>query len=120
MPSMMAPTVVLRDGEVELVLGSAGSNRIRSALLQTILGAVDHGRDIVDAVEAPRVHVEAGTLWAEPGAPVAELTGRGLTVVPFRDRNVFFGGVQAVRRDPRTGALSGAGDPRRGGAVVAV
>lgn len=120
MPSMMAPTVVLHDGEVELVLGSAGSNRIRSALLQTIVGAVDRGLDIVSAVEAPRVHVEAGTLWAEPGATLDELRGRGLHVVPFRDRNVFFGGVQAVRRDPRTGALSGAGDPRRGGAVVTV
>ena len=43
MPSMMAPTIVMRDGEVELVLGSAGSNRIRSALLQTIIGVVDHG-----------------------------------------------------------------------------
>src|SRR6202035_5832461 len=41
MPSMMAPSVVMRDGAVELVLGSAGSNRIRSALLQTIVGAVD-------------------------------------------------------------------------------
>ncbi|MEX2108206.1 MAG: gamma-glutamyltransferase, partial [Solirubrobacterales bacterium] len=34
-PSMMAPTVVLRDGEIELGLGSAGSNRIRSAIVQT-------------------------------------------------------------------------------------
>ena len=40
---MMAPTVVLRDGAPELVLGSAGSNRIRSAILQTIVGVVDHG-----------------------------------------------------------------------------
>ena len=43
LPSMMAPTVVLRDGEPELVLGSAGSNRIRSAILQTIVGVVDRG-----------------------------------------------------------------------------
>ena len=44
MPSMMSPTVVLGDGgDVELVLGSAGSNRIRSAILQVIVGAVDHG-----------------------------------------------------------------------------
>src|SRR6185295_18634274 len=44
MPSMMAPTVVVGDGgEVELVLGSAGSNRIRSAILQVIVGALDHG-----------------------------------------------------------------------------
>ncbi len=48
MPSMMAPSIVMRDGEVELVLGSAGSNRIRSALLQTIVGVVDHGLDVRD------------------------------------------------------------------------
>ena len=42
-PSMMAPTVVLRDGEIELGLGSAGSNRIRSAILQTIVRAVEQG-----------------------------------------------------------------------------
>src|SRR5205823_4478851 len=41
MPSMMAPSIVMREGEVELVLGSAGSNRIRSALLQTIVAVVD-------------------------------------------------------------------------------
>ncbi len=46
MPSMMAPSVVMRDGQVELVLGSAGSNRIRSAILQTIVGVVDHGMQV--------------------------------------------------------------------------
>jgi len=120
MPSMMAPTVVLRDGEVELVLGSAGSNRIRSALLQTIVNALDGGRAIRDAVEAPRVHFEAGTLWAEPGIALDELEQLGHAVVAFRDRNVFFGGVQAVQRDPATGEVRGAGDPRRGGVAVTV
>ena len=42
-PSMMAPTVVLRDGAVEVALGSAGSNRIRSAIVQTIAGVIDGG-----------------------------------------------------------------------------
>jgi gamma-glutamyltranspeptidase/glutathione hydrolase len=117
MPSMMAPTAVLRDGEVELVVGSAGSNRIRSALLQTIVGVVDHGLDARAAVEAPRAHYEGGVVYAEPGVPVSELTGR--EIVAFRARNLFFGGVQAVVRDRATGALTGAGDPRRGGAVAA-
>ena len=45
LPSMMAPTVVRRAGAAELVLGSAGSNRIRSAILQTILRVVDDGLD---------------------------------------------------------------------------
>lgn len=119
MPSMMAPTVVLRDGEVELALGSAGSNRIRSAILQAIVGVVDHGLAAEAAVVAPRAHFEDGVVYAEPGVPVEELRAAGRSeIVQFRDRNIFFGGVQAVERDVRSGAVTGAGDPRRGGAVV--
>ena len=121
MPSMMAPSVVMRDGEVELVLGSAGSNRIRSALLQTIVGVVDHGLGAREAVDAPRVHFEDGVLYAEPGIDLGELAGAdspvgGGQVVEFSELNLFFGGVQAVLR--RGDAIDGAGDPRRGGVAV--
>ena len=118
LPSMMAPTVVERDGEVLLTLGSAGSNRIRSAILQVILGVIDRGLSLVDAVEAPRVHWEAGTVYAEPGADADALAAAGYEVALFESLNVFFGGAQAVRRDPASGDMVGAGDPRRGGAVV--
>jgi gamma-glutamyltranspeptidase/glutathione hydrolase len=119
LPSMMAPTVVLGDDDaVELVLGSAGSNRIRSAILQVIVGVTDHGLDARAAVEAPRLHLEGETVYAEPGIELSSLEGRGLTLAPFRARNLFFGGAQAVERDRVTGALSGAGDPRRGGAAA--
>jgi gamma-glutamyltranspeptidase/glutathione hydrolase len=118
MPSMMAPTAVLAGGELELVLGSAGSNRIRSAILQTIIGVVDHGLSADAAVTAPRAHFEAGTVYAEPGVPIDGLRASGRQIVSFRDRNLFFGGVQAIRRDPASSALAGAGDPRRGGAVA--
>jgi gamma-glutamyltranspeptidase/glutathione hydrolase len=122
MPSMMAPTVVMRDGEVELVLGSAGSNRIRSALLQAIVGVVDHGMDARKAVDAPRVHFEDGVLYAEPGIDLGELRVEGdpsassAEIVEFGALNLFFGGVQAVQR--RGGNVNGAGDPRRGGVAV--
>jgi gamma-glutamyltranspeptidase/glutathione hydrolase len=116
MPSMMAPSIVMRDGEVELVLGSAGSNRIRSALLQTIVGAVDHDLDARDAVDAPRVHFESGVIYAEPGIALEQLERDGAQVVRFSGPNLFFGGVQAVRR--RGTVLTGAGDPRRGGVAV--
>jgi gamma-glutamyltranspeptidase/glutathione hydrolase len=104
MPSMMAPSVVMHEGEVELVLGSAGSNRIRSALLQTIVGAVDHGLLAREAV-----------VYAEPGIDV-ELLGADRDIVVFGAPNLFFGGVQAVQR--RGGLLNAAGDPRRGGVAV--
>jgi gamma-glutamyltranspeptidase/glutathione hydrolase len=121
LPSMMSPTVILRDGELEAGLGSAGSNRIRSAIVQVILRLVDDGLDVREAVEAPRVHFEQGIVSAEPGVDAAgleRLESRGAKVDRWSDRNMFFGGVQAVARDPETGELSAAGDPRRGGAVV--
>jgi gamma-glutamyltranspeptidase/glutathione hydrolase len=119
LPSMMAPTVVLAGGRPELVLGSAGSNRIRSALLQVIVNVIDHGMDARAAVEAPRLHWEDGSVYTEPGIDHAALAEAGCTLAPFRDRNLFFGGCQAVERSA-DGVLSGGGDPRRGGAVVVV
>ena len=115
MPSMMAPSVVLREDDVELVLGSAGSNRIRSAILQTIVGVVDHGLGAEQAVIAPRVHFEDGVVYHEPGidANALEELDDDQEIVRFHSLNLFFGGVQAVLR---AGAqLTGAGDPRRGG-----
>ncbi|CAA9492035.1 MAG: Gamma-glutamyltranspeptidase @ Glutathione hydrolase [uncultured Solirubrobacteraceae bacterium] len=120
LPSMMAPTMVLDDGIPQVVLGSAGSNRIRSALLQVIVGAVDGGAAIDAAVESPRVHYEDGIVYAEPGIALEEIEAAGHRVARFRAPNLFFGGVQAVARDGRTGALSAGADPRRGGAAVLV
>ncbi len=116
LPSMMSPTLVMHDGTPELVLGSGGSNRIRSAILQTIVNVVDRGMPVEEAVRAPRVHFEDGVVYAEPGIDLEAIERSGHTVARFRALNLFFGGVQAVQ-----GSLpAGAGDPRRGGAVVSV
>jgi len=119
LPSMMAPTVVLRDGSPELVVGSAGSNRIRSAILQTIIRVVDEGLRAGPAVQAPRVHFEDGVVYVEPGIDTGALEAAGRAIARFRDRNLFFGGVQAVERDPVSG-FSGGGDERRGGDAIVV
>ena len=119
--SMMAPTVVLRDGEIELALGSAGSNRIRSAILQTVVRAVEERMPAAEAVRAPRLHYEQGVVQVEPGIDeeaLRRLESRGIPVARRPQINLFFGGVQAVARDLATGALEGGGDPRRGGAVA--
>jgi gamma-glutamyltranspeptidase/glutathione hydrolase len=118
LPSMMAPTAVLHDGVPELVLGSAGSNRIRSAILQTIVAVLDHRMRADDAVRAPRLHYEDGVVYAEPGIDVDAFEAAGHGIARFRGLNLFFGGVQAAERDLATGAFSGGGDPRRGGAAV--
>jgi gamma-glutamyltranspeptidase/glutathione hydrolase len=119
LPSMMSPTAVLRDGAPELVLGSAGSNRIRSAVLQTIIRVIDDGLEAGDAVRAPRVHVEDGVVYAEPGIDTGGLERAGRAIGAFRELNLFFGGVQAAARDGQ-GRFSGGGDPRRGGAALVV
>lgn len=135
--SMMAPTIVLdgadaewavvdgpvAHGEPVMVLGSAGSNRIRSAILQVISNVVDRGTSIPSAVTAPRVHFEDGVVQAEPGVDpdvLAALRAAGVPVVAWERPNLFFGGCQVAGRDRATGALIGAGDPRRGGAVEIV
>lgn len=128
MPSMMCPTAVLGpEGALELAIGSAGSNRIRSALLRTIVGVVDEGLSIPEAVGAARLHREGDTVFTEPGVDTTDLLdpahaghqGPATQLVEFSDRNLFFGGVQAVGVDPLTGAHVAAGDPRRSGAVAA-
>ena len=119
LPSMMSPTAVLRDGAPELVLGSAGSNRIRSAVLQTIIRVIDDGLEAGDAVRAPRVHFEDGVVYAEPGIDTGGLERAGRAIGAFRELNLFFGGVQAAARDGQ-GRFSGGGDPRRGGAALVV
>jgi gamma-glutamyltranspeptidase / glutathione hydrolase len=120
-PSMMAPTVVRRDGEIELGLGSAGSNRIRSAIVQTVVRAVEQGMSADEAVRAPRLHFEQGVVQAEPGldeSALSRIEARDIPVLRRPRINLFFGGVQAVARDRTTGAMSGGGDPRRGGSVA--
>ena len=118
LPSMMAPTIVLDEGSPELVLGSAGSNRIRSAIVQVIVNAIDRGMDAQAAVDAPRLHFEDGLVYAEPGIDGQALEAAGRSLAWFRERNLFFGGCQAVERHHETREFSGGGDPRRGGAVV--
>jgi gamma-glutamyltranspeptidase/glutathione hydrolase len=115
--SMMAPTVVLGDDGVELVLGSGGSARIRTAIVQAISAVVDFGLDPADAVSRPRIHWDGAAFQVEPGfsaEAVAELEALG-PVNRWDELNLYFGGVHAVAPDGR-----GGGDPRRAGACLSV
>jgi gamma-glutamyltranspeptidase/glutathione hydrolase len=68
--SSMAPTIVVRDGRVRMVLGSPGGSRIISAVLETLLNVIDYGMDAQEAVDAPRLHHQwlPDILFAEPFA----------------------------------------------------
>jgi gamma-glutamyltranspeptidase / glutathione hydrolase len=120
--SMMAPSLVLREGRPRLVVGSAGSLRLRNAILQTIVNVVGHGLPVDEAVARPRVHVEEPYVHCEGGADASELDRLeelGYRLVRWRGANLYFGGVSAVEV-LADGSLAAAGDPRRGGAGVVV
>ena len=119
---MMAPSIVLERGRPRLVVGSAGSARLRGAIMQVMLNVLDHGLGVDEAIKAARVHLEDDELHCEGGADAAELDtleSMGQTLVRWRSRNLFFGGVSAVEVG-RDGALAAAGDPRRGGHGIVV
>lgn len=116
--SMMAPTIALR-GRERIALGSGGSNRLRTAILQVLLNHLDFGLSLEEAVVRPRVHHERERASLEPGFP--EETQRAVRAAyadchVWDDLNLFFGGVHAVGFDGRS--MYGAGDPRRGGAFA--
>ena len=116
MPSMMSPTVVLAAGAPVLAVGSAGSNRIRSAILQTVVRSIDEGLSASEAVNAPRLHWEDGLVYTEPGIDAGALAAAGYELAPFREPNLFFGGVQAAAREAegasRAAGIHAAAGPR--------
>ena len=118
--SMMSPTLAIDQDRV-IALGSGGSNRLRTAILQTLNNLYYFGMDVQEAVNSPRLHVEKDLLSIEPGFPettVNEVCARYPNHHRWTEQNLFFGGTHTVIRDGR--GFSGAGDPRRGGVFLAV
>lgn len=120
--SMMSPSLLLKDDHVQLVIGSGGSKRIRTAVSQVLHQVVDFKRSLQQAVDAPRLYMDGDCLQVEPGfaepamaALKKTLSAKKMSVNFWRQKDVYFGGVHAV-----IPGLAGAGDPRRGGAVVTV
>jgi gamma-glutamyltranspeptidase/glutathione hydrolase len=110
--SMMSPSILMRGKEVRMVLGSGGSKRIRTALLQTISLVVDFDLPLREAIEHPRLHWDGECAQVEPGFSRELLEGLGeqVRVNEWSCRDVYFGGVNAV-----VPGREAAGDPRRGG-----
>ncbi|MCP4896453.1 MAG: hypothetical protein GY906_05705 [bacterium] len=129
-PSSIAPTIVLQGNKPILVLGSAGSARIPSAIATVISNVIDGGLPLGQAIVAPRVLWEIGSEHTGPMVEVMPpITSADLSSFrAFGHSKVFvvqppttlavvqrMGGVNAVARDSKTGELTGAGDPRRHG-----
>jgi gamma-glutamyltranspeptidase / glutathione hydrolase len=103
------------DGQLAAAAGSAGASRIRTALVDTLLGVLVDGLDMPTAIARPRFHVVDDTVHAERGVPAAQLAAlaeAGFEINQWPDMNHYFGGVTGV------GPGGAAGDPRRGGAGV--
>ncbi len=121
MTSMMAPTMLLRDGEPFAALGSAGSNRLRSAILMVVARMVDQADGPGAAVGRPRIHHEGGGVDVEGGVPagaIAALEADGFDLRLWTDASLYFGGVSVAAVG--SGGLAAAGDPRRGGGAAGV
>jgi gamma-glutamyltranspeptidase/glutathione hydrolase len=120
--SMMSPSIVMGADGPRLVVGSAGSLRLRGAVMQVVVNVVRHGMSVEDAIAFPRVHVDDEHVHVEGGAAAEEvdkLAAQGYDLVRWRRRNLFFGGAAAVELR-RGGELHAAGDSRRGGHGVVV
>ncbi len=119
--SMMAPAILNRADGTVIALGSGGSNRLRTAILQVILNVTDHQMSLEEAVHSPRIHCEKDFLSVEHGFDSGMLE-KALAAYPahkiWSESNLFFGGTHSVASG-RDG-FEGAGDPRRGGASTVV
>jgi len=115
--SMMSPSLLLNGEKVELVIGSGGSKRIRTAISQVITQVVDFDRSLQNAVDEPRLYLDEDCLQIEPGYKQAsvDFVEKLLPVNVWPQKDVYFGGVHAV-----IPGVEGAGDPRRGGSVRVV
>ncbi len=128
--SMMAPTLVEKDDKIIAVLGTGGSNRIRTAILQCLINILDNNLAPDSAVNSSRIHVEGAPPNAELYIETFDLDDqirlklfeslKGYRVTEFKLQNMFFGGVNMVVYDPSSGFFGGAGDRRRDGVVEVI
>lgn len=118
--SAMTPTIVTKDGKLLLVLGSPGGPRIISTVANILMGVVDYGLDIQQAVNAPRFHHqwEPDTIYLEKYGvspdtiKLLEARGHKVTQEPY------WSDGECIAVDKNTGDLLGAPDGRNGGKAV--
>jgi len=117
MISSQTPTIVTKDGANYLVLGAAGSGRIITAVLQTIVNVIDFDMSIADAVSAARIHHQ----WFPDQIEYETESGGGISPAALSDLQSLghsltpkeHGKVHALMIDPETGSITGMADPRR-------
>ncbi len=116
------PTIVLEGGEPVLTIGSPGGIGIVETVPQILMNVLDHGMEIQDAIDAPRMRgMEGLSLIAESRLTpetVEALRKMGYQVELLGDFSPTFGGAQGIAINPRTRVLMGGADPRRDGYAI--
>lgn len=125
--SSMTPTIVLKDNQLFLVLGSPGSSRIITTVANVLIGVVDYEMNIQEAVNAPRFHnqwlpdVLSVEQWFSPDT-VKSLEQMGYNtkfgVGKGDDWRGYWSDAECIAIDPRTGERLGASDDRNNGKAV--
>ncbi len=125
--SSMTPTIVARDGKTVLVLGSPGSSKIITTVANVLMGVIDYGMNIQEAVNAPRFHNQ----WMPDELNVEQwFSPDTVQILQKMGYNVQFGlhlgsyvfpywsDAECIAIDAKTGERLGASDVRNGGKAV--
>ncbi|HCP46598.1 MAG TPA: hypothetical protein DIU15_11170 [Deltaproteobacteria bacterium] len=117
--TMMTPSLLVEQDGGVVAMGTGGSNRIRTAMLQVIRNLVDENMSLEDSVMAPRIHVEQSSVHVEDVGQgegfIQAIAGSSRELSVFEGRHLYFGGVHSARLRG-DGGLEAVGDPRRSGA----
>jgi gamma-glutamyltranspeptidase/glutathione hydrolase len=125
--SSMTPTIVVRDGRTVMVLGSPGSSKIITTVANVLMGVVDYGMNIQEAVNAPRFHnqwmpdVVNVEKWFSPDTVNAlQHMGYDVEIGLHYGTNVapYWSDAECIAVDAKTGERLGASDVRDGGRAV--
>jgi gamma-glutamyltranspeptidase / glutathione hydrolase len=117
--SAMTPTIVLKDGKLFLVLGSPGGPTIITTVANVLIGVVDFGLDIQEAVNSPRFHNQ----WLPDQILVEDrLSPDTMNVLRSKGHKLlvrhFWGDAECIMIDPKSGERLGASDGRNNGKAV--
>jgi gamma-glutamyltranspeptidase/glutathione hydrolase len=125
--SSMTPTIVTRDGKTVMVLGSPGSSKIITTVANVLMGVVDYGMDIQEAVDAPRFHnqwlpdVVSVEKWFSPDTvALLQHMGYNIEIGLHYGANIepYWSDAECIAVDVKTGERLGASDVRDGGKAV--
>jgi gamma-glutamyltranspeptidase/glutathione hydrolase len=124
MLSSMTPTIILKDGEPFIIIGSPGGSQIITTVLQIVLNCIDFDMNIRQAIEAPRIHHQwmPDSIFYEMGA-LTETVEKELTEMGYRfwDADAetrIIGIAEGIMVDRKNKIIYGASDPRGGGLVT--